>query len=174
MPFVFTFHLRPQLPIQHPIVDRLVQVRRLDRLAAGKVGYGPRGPQDFVVRSGGQSQLGHRRPKHVSPLVVQSAKLASLAMRHVGVVAGVSALKPGGLHGSGGDHQLANLRAGRARRSAGKLLKRHRRHFNVDVDAVHKRPADLAHVSLDLRRRAMAISPRVAPISARARIQRGD
>ena len=40
----------------------------------------------------------------------------------------------------------------------------------MDVDPVDQGTADL-HVPLDLRRRAMAAPPRVAPVAARARIQ---
>ena len=47
-------------------------------------------------------------------------------------------------------------------------------HFDVNVDAVEQRAADLAHVPFDLRRRAVAGAARVAAIAAGARIQRGD
>ena len=44
----------------------------------------------------------------------------------------------------------------------------------MNVDAVHQRTRDLAHVLFDLGRRTVAASPRVAAVTARTRIRRGD
>lgn len=42
--------LCPQLPIQHPVINRLTQMLRLDRLAIVQVGNRPGHAQDLVVR----------------------------------------------------------------------------------------------------------------------------
>ena len=57
---------------------------------------------------------------------------------------------------------------------AAQLLERHGRHFDVQVDAVEQRAADLGHVALDLRDRAVAFAARVVAVAARARIERRD
>ncbi len=44
--------IRPQIPVQHPVVDCLVQVVRPDLLAAVQVGDGSRGAEDLVVGAG--------------------------------------------------------------------------------------------------------------------------
>ena len=83
------------------------------------------------------------------------------------------ALEASDLPIAGRDDLLAHLRAGRAAARVRQLAEGDRRHFDVDVDAVQQRAADPAEVAFDLQRRAIALPPRVAAISAGARIHRG-
>jgi hypothetical protein len=45
--------LRPQLPIQHTIIDRLVQMHGFDVFALVQIGDGAGDAEDFVVGPGG-------------------------------------------------------------------------------------------------------------------------
>ena len=49
----------PHLPIQHPIVDRLVQMIRTDFFGVFEVGDGAGDSEDFVVGSGGEAHFVH-------------------------------------------------------------------------------------------------------------------
>ena len=60
------------------------------------------------------------------------------------------------LHRSGFLDLLAHRGAGGAVAGGGQFLEGHRRHLDVQVDAVQQRAADLAHVVFDLHRRALA------------------
>jgi hypothetical protein len=97
-----------------------------------------------------EAHFGHRRAEHAHSLLVQLAKLPDLAVAHVGVVADGRAAEPIRLASPGGHHLGAHLGAGGARRATGKLAEGDGGDFDVDVDAVHQRPADLRHVLLDL------------------------
>ena len=44
----------------------------------------------------------------------------------------------------------------------------------MQIDAIQKRATDLAHITLDLRRRAVAVAPRVGAVTAGTRIECGD
>ena len=167
-------NLRPKLPIQHPIVNRLAEMLRRNRLAPVEIGDRPGNAENLVVCPGGKAQLGHRGLEQIVAFAGESTELAGLAVGHVGVVTGRRLDEAGRLPLPGGDHLLPHLVARRARRAAGKLAKRDRRDLDMNVDPVQQRAAYLAHVTFNLRRRAMAIPPRVAPIATRARVQRRD
>ncbi len=89
--------------------------------------------------------------KQVLPVVVELAELADLAVRHLAVVARAAsrAKRCGWIRGR--RRPARACRRSTCRRLAGELLERHGGDFDVDVDAVEQRPADLAHVALDLR-----------------------
>jgi hypothetical protein len=56
----------------------------------------------------------------------------------------------------------------------GEIVKRHWRHFNVQIDAIEERPGDAAHVLLDRDGGTLALVLRIAEEAAWARIHRGD
>ena len=57
---IIAWQLRPQMPVEHSIVDRLVQMHRADGVAAVEVGDGAGDAEDLVVGSGGKAHLRHR------------------------------------------------------------------------------------------------------------------
>ena len=162
------------MPIQRSVIDRFVQMHWADWLAVVEVGDGAGDAEDFVVGSGGETEIGHGILEDVLTLVVHAAELTGLTMGHVAVVTGTVAVESGGLGAAGYCHLAAKLLARRAGRSARKIAKRNGRHLDVDVDAVDQRAGDLAHVLFDLGGRAMAVAAGVAAIAAGTGIQRGD
>jgi len=54
---------------------------------------------------------------------------------------------------------------------AGVVQRAERRHFDVHIDAIQQRSADLAQIALDDRARAAALPRRIGEICARAPVQ---
>src|SRR5207245_6063445 len=65
---------------------------------------------------------------------------------------------------------FAHDSTGRAVGAGRQFLKRHARHFDVQIDAVEQRAADAADIALDLHRVALAGPARIAEVTARTRI----
>jgi len=97
------------------------------------------------VGAGGEAELVHRGAEEFTGAGVQAAVLADLAVGHVGVVAGraVRVAEAGGL----ADGRTSPRPHRRARRAVGarpRAAKRHRGHFDVDVDPSRSGPLILA------------------------------
>ena len=111
----------------------------------------------------------HPPHRHLqSPLTrrVQNAQLADHARWYVRVIEParlLNAARP--------FHARQNLRRRFAPLVAAQLLIRHRRHFDMDIDAIQQRSADLAEIALDDGGRAPALSRRVPVKSTRAPVQ---
>ena len=145
--------LRPQIPIQHSIVDRLVQVMRLHAVGVVQVGDRPGHTEDLVVCPCGEPHLGHGPLQEIAAFVVQDAELAGLPMRHIGVVARRRFAEPRGLPLPRRGHHGPHLAARRAGRSATrKFAEGHRRDFNVNVDAIKQRPAFVLPIMIGCER----------------------
>ena len=72
--------LRPHLPIEHPIVDRFVEVHLLDVLAAVEVGDRAADAKHFVVSAGEQAErLIHAVANQLLAIVRQFAETAGFA-----------------------------------------------------------------------------------------------
>src|SRR6266545_3876336 len=78
------------------------------------------------------------------------------------------------LGGASAVHLLAHDGTGGAVGGGGQLLERHRRHFDMQIDAVEERTTYPTHVTLDLRWSALARPLPIAEVAARTRIHRGD
>lgn len=166
--------LRPKTSVKHPIIDRFIQMQRLDIFAVVEVGDGAGDAEDFVVGAGGKAEFGHRGFQEVLTFVAQLAEFADLSVGHLRVVANLAAVESSGLTIAALGHLRTHRRARRAGCAARKLFEGDRGNFDVNVDAVQKGAADLAHVAFDLRRSAVALAAGVGPIAAGARIKRGD
>jgi hypothetical protein len=59
------------VPVEHPVVDGLVEMMRPDVLAAVEVGDGVGNAEHFVVGTSGEAQLGHRAFQLVLTLLIQ-------------------------------------------------------------------------------------------------------
>ena len=124
---------------------------------------------------GGEAQLWMLDRSRLVPSSSSLQMLADLAVVMSALVRAVAAGEARRLHARGRRPPArASRRSTCPAAAAPKLLERHGRHFDVDVDAVQQRAADLGHVPLDLRQRAVALAARVAAIAAGARVQRGD
>ena len=138
----------------------------LDLLARTKIGDGPRNFENPVVGPGGKGQAPDRHFEGPFGGAVQRAQLAQPARRHIGV--DESALR---LARPRGQDPLAHFRRCRAGPAAAHLLVGHGGHFDVQVDAVQRRPADLAQVTLDDAAGATAFVGRVAEVTTRTPVQ---
>src|SRR6266545_6701349 len=78
------------------------------------------------------------------------------------------------LGGASAVHLLAHDGTGGAVGGGGQLLERHRRHFDMQIDAVEERTTYPTHVTLDLRWSALARPLSIAEVTTWARIHRGD
>ena len=102
---------------------------------------------------GRQAGFVHARLQQVAAGRVELADLPDLPAGHLAVGLLRGAAEAGGLAGAGRVDLLGHRRAVGAARAGRQLLERHGGHFDVDVDAVEQRAADLGHVPLDLRAR---------------------
>ncbi len=170
------YHRRssPVGAVKRAVSDRLADVLRAYLARVFEVGDGAAHLQYAVVGARRQAQTAHRRFEHPLALGVHAAVLADEPRRHLGVRENAVAREPRALPLARAEHPRANL--GRAlglrERRARKLFELHRRHVNVDVDAVEERPRDAADVTLYLRGRASALARRVVPEAARAGVHR--
>lgn len=80
-------HLRPQLPIQRPELNRFRNVVATDSLTIGQVGYRPRDFQHAVVCSRTELQVGHGELHQLKGGLIQRAESLNLAAAHPGVAA---------------------------------------------------------------------------------------
>ena len=166
----------PQLAVQPAVVDRLADVRRLDVALAVEVGDGAGHAQDLVVARGPRGPAPSSRSCSrfwPSSSSAQNLRSWRLVMRPLSRWLSVpkrcrcTCARPAA-------PARASLALDVPSAVGRQLPERHRRHLDVDVDAVEQRAADPAHVALDLRRRAVAGVPRVAEVAARARVHRRD
>ena len=99
---------------------------------------------------------------------------ANIARRHVRVGIDPGPVRePLALHHARPIHPLAHRRTRLATTFARESLVLHRRHFQMDVDAIEERPRDPRQVSLHDDRSACAIVVRIAEPAAGAGIHRG-
>src|SRR5436853_7233721 len=105
-----SFELRPHLPIEHPIIDRLIQMRRLNVLTVVEVGDGAADAEDFVVGAGGEAEVVDAVANQLLAFVGELAELANLPTGHLAVVARAAVRETLGLNGAGGDDELAHVR----------------------------------------------------------------
>jgi len=54
--------------------------------------------------------------------------------------------------------------------TSGEFLERNSGYFNVNVNSIQQRSANLGHVTIDFRRRALAISARIIAVSTGTRV----
>ena len=74
--------LSPHLPVQHPVIDGFVEVRRLNVLAVVEVGDRPADAEDFVVGPGTEPEVVDARAKQLLAVAIELAELADLAAGH--------------------------------------------------------------------------------------------
>ena len=147
--------LRPELPVQRAVLDRFGDVLAGDVLRAGQVGNRAGDLQDAVVGAGAEVQIGHGELQQLHRRLIQRAVALQLAAAHAGVAGDLRlVLEPRLLPLARRDDPLANLRGRLAGPLAGDLAELHRRHFDVQVNAVEQRTGDAAQVILNLARRA--------------------
>ncbi len=137
-----------------------------DGVGLVQIGDGARHFENTVVSSGGEAELAHGQLERALAGVVKAAELPQQLRGKLRV--GVAALL---LARAGGFDALAHGLARSAVSVAAHFLVRHGGHFDVQVDAVQQRPADLAEVALDDRRRAAALARGVAEKPARTSVQ---
>ena len=167
--------LAPIVAVEGAIVDGFGEVFGGDGRGGGKVGDGAGDLEDAVVAAGGEALAGHRPFEQGFAGGIERAELADLAGRHCGIGEDALAPKAFELSAAGFDNAFADVGGwlGGAVRAAAELGEFYGRHVDVDIDAVHQRAGDLADITLDLHRRALALAAR-AEVAARARVHRGD
>src|SRR5205823_2284262 len=99
---------------------------------------------------------------------------ADLAGSHLAVVAGAAAGEASGLDDAGGDDLVAHHFTRGAGAVVRELFVGDGGDFDVDVDAVEQRAADLGHVFFDLRDRAVALAAGVVAVAAGAGVESTD
>lgn len=166
--------LGPQLAVEHAVVNRFMKVLRRDGIAAGQVGNGSGYAKHFVVSPGGKTQISHGRSQKIGARFIELAMLANLPMGHVAVASDRRARETLLLCRTSLLYLLSHFGAGRPRMPVGQFFVRDRWHFDVNINPIDERTADLRHVAFNLRDGAMAISARVVAVAARARIEGRD
>jgi hypothetical protein len=118
------------------------------------------------VRAGGQAHPPHGHLQRTLPRLVERTDLSQLANGDAGVIKATRLL-----NGSGALNTCADFSRTHPVTLAAQLLKRHRWHFNVQVDAVEQRPANLAQIPLDDPARTAAFACRIGKMTARTSVQ---
>src|ERR1039457_1187173 len=152
---------RPIVAIQAPILHRFRQMLRADTVRAAEVRDGARHLEDAVVGAGAQAHAADGHFQRPLAGLVERAQAAQYARRDVGVVEPAVLLDR-----TRRFHAGAHLLRGHSVILAPQLLVRHRRYFDVQVDAVEQRAAHLAQVALDDGAGAAALSGGVGKKSA--------
>ena len=165
---------RPDVAVEHSVVDGFVQVRLADSVGGFEVGDGACDAEDFVVGARGKAQFIDRVAQEVPFGRIQRTVLAQLAAVHLRVGSCGRTIKAFRLDRSRFDHLLAHLAAAEPWRPFGEFFKGDRRHFDLNIDSVEKWPRNFAHVPLHLRRGALATSSGIGAIAAGAGIERCD
>ncbi len=136
-----------------------------DALGGIEIGNGAGDLQNAVVRAGGKTHPAHGHFENSFAGFVESAQLAQLTHWDIGVVRPALLL-----HGAGADDPLPNLGGAGAVAVAAQLQIRQRGHFDVQIDTIEQRPADLAQIALDDATGTTAFSGGIAKISAGASV----
>ena len=165
--------LRPQIAIQRPVLNGLVEVGGFDGIGSLQVGDGAGDLQDAVVGAGAKSEFLHRHFQHVLAILVQGAVGADQTRVHPGVAGDLAAGEPLLLDCAGVFDPAADDLGGFPRLFAGDLCVLNGRHFDMNVDAVQKRTADALAVLKDLAGIAAAEPFGIVGVSARIGTQAG-
>jgi len=156
----------PVIPIQAPVLHGLGNVLRRNRIGAAEVGDRAGDLENTVVGAGREA---HSPDSHLErPLarLVERAQFPKLSVRDVSVV------EPSPLLALASRcHTVAHLVGSGPVAAPAQLFVRHSGHFDVQVDPVQQRTADLRQVSLNDRSRAPAFPRRIAKIAARTSLR---
>ena len=154
-------------PVERAVVDGFAEMCGRNLVALVEVRDRAADAQDFVVGSGGEAHLFHRRLQQRFGVGFQLAELANLRRGHAAVQAERSLAEAALLDLACGDDAGFHHRARRADRLIGQFAERNGWDFDVNVESIQERPADARRVAFDLQRVAMALAARVASITAR-------
>ena len=152
------------------VLDGLGNVLRADVLRSVQVSDGPGHPQYAVMAAAGETQAVKGTVHDLFALFIQDAVFADHRRGHVSVAGN---LRPGIarlLHGPGSVYPPLNIPGTLRGVLAAHGLIVHRRHLDVQVDAVQQRAGDAAHIALHLPLRAGASVVRMAVPAAPAGI----
>lgn len=157
--------LTPVRAVQAPILYCFRQMLCGDTFSVVQIGDRARHLEDPIVRPRAQPHASNRDLQRALAGLVERAECAQRRMRDLGIVE--SALL---LNAARGLHPGAHFGAGSSAFFTAQFLVRDRGNFDVKIDAVEQRSADLAQITLDLRRRTPAFTRGVAVESAAAGI----
>ncbi len=156
----------PVSPVEAAVLHGLGEVLGADLLPPVEVGDGAGGLQNPIVGPSAEAHAPHGHLEGAFAGLVEAAVRPEMRAGNVGVVKAARSLPlPGGL-----DALPEQLGAG-GRLGPAKIFVRHGRHFDMQVDAVEHRPADLGQVALDDPRRTPALPRGVAVEPARTSVQ---
>lgn len=122
------------------------------------------------MRAGTQALLLHGALQHVFALTGELAVGADLAGTHLRVGEDTLGGKAVELNFPRAQHSFANLRRALRSVAGAKLAIVHRRHVDVNVDAIEQRAGNLGDIALDDRRGALTFAGAVVEVSARLRL----
>jgi hypothetical protein len=131
-----------------------------------QISDGARDFQNPVVRTGRKAHLPDGHLERAFAGIVQCALFADQAHRHPCIHKTARLL-----HGPSLFYAPANVSRRLAHAIAAQLLIRNGRNFDVNVDTIEQRPADLAQVPLDDAGRTAAFARSIAKEAARAPVQ---
>lgn len=166
--------LLPERPIERSVVDGFAEVVAVDVVAGGEVGDGAADAEDFVVGSGGQAHLFHRRLQQRFGVGFQFAVFADLGRGHAAVQSQRVLAEATLLHFSRGLHVGLHLLAAGSDRLIGELPEGDWGDFDMDIQAIEQWAADPTDIAFDLQRVAFALPLRIAAITAGAGVHCGD
>lgn len=154
--------LTSRCALEASILDRLCNVRWRDFLRSFEIGNGPRGLEHAVIAARREPETRGRLLQDLRAARIGRTKPVQLAARkqHVGFSL---ALK---LARTGSGNPVASGRGAFAVPLVRKLLLGHRRHLDLEVDAVEKRSRNPGAIARDLVGRAAAAAIGVPEISA--------
>jgi hypothetical protein len=136
---VLFFYLLPVTAVEAPILNCFGQMFGRDTRIRIEVGDGSRNFQNPVVRPRRQAQPPNRHFERPLTRIVESAQASQLPHRNLSVVVPASPLNRAGAFDA-----LANFRRSRPLIFAAQFLIRHRRNFNMQIDPIEQRPANLS------------------------------
>ena len=166
----FLHSLGPVGAVEGAVLDGLGDVARQDLFRVFEVGDGARDAQDAVVGAGGEAELGDGVFHLLFAFAVELAEAAQGARSHLGVAELAERLQAPALALARREDAFADDGRFLGLLVLRQLLVFHRRHLDVQVDAVEQRPGDPRQVALDQRRRAGALVQRIAEKAALAGI----
>jgi hypothetical protein len=160
--------LNPKGAIEGAVLDGFADVLGGDGVGSVEIGDRARDLEDTVVGAGAEVQFGHRNADELLRFVAEFAVLLDLARSHAGVAVhlgvGVEAellffasaldtiADRGGCFFGASARDIAVFDGG---------------DFDVQIDAIEKRPGDALAVTLDLDGAATAFAFQIAEVSAR-------
>src|SRR5690348_362298 len=130
---------RPVIAVERAVLDCFRNMHGTDGFSAVEVGDGAGDFQDAIVGARGKPQASHGALEQAVAIGREAAVFPDLSWAHLRVAIDLLAFEALQLPLAGAHDTLTNLLRAFAARTLPQLAVLHRRHVNVDVDAIEQR-----------------------------------